>query len=745
MRNLLSKKLLVLAVGLIWPACSFGQARRPAFDPLLDPACKMLEQAGTEEWNSSYMWYPGQLSAHMQKLHKEKSAERCTYVGYPGKFNKEVYHSSFRKRVKLRQATPVRWAGPQSITCSVDGRKLDSDIREHTLEAGTHTLVFDVTSPGRLPCLMLEGVGVGDPEGWEVSLDGKDWNMPETYARYNKPSVLPDEEQEMITRILPDDYLLLRNVTNKNGQLELGKNARLIIDFRHLEVGNVKLNATGSGNLSFYVGESPEEVLNDNLKDFEQRPIPACSLTGETQEIVLPERAVRYLRVESEQPCTLSSVCFDAKVWPVEFQMQFECNDADLNDLWHAGIATLHTSMHNFYLDGVKRDYLPWSMDAIVSSLAGDYLFGDRQVSRNGLSIALMPPDPATSDLGIVDYPLHALIGFKQDYMRYGDIRTSLMFKDRIVRMLALYESIQDENGFISDQHSTSGFIPGWATKMGPAGQGIPAYGQIMLYQNYVIGSYFARLWKENALGKKYEKNAETLRQQILQHFWDDGRKAFINGYTKNGEKDTRISHHAQYWAVLAGLYPEKDYDYLFDTVLPNIPYYKEDVSYEKGYEFLAYVKAGRVKDMFAFLELVWGDWLRQGNTRFPENFSTGAPLKQQLVFYNRPFGLSLCHGGNGVPPVVAVLHGILGFSQSDRNLSEYHLKPELLDLEWAEGRIPLKEGYIHLCLSKTGTSSVEIPDNCIVSLHLKGSQKPLVFKKAGKYTFAYSSDTGRN
>ena len=35
--------------------------------------------------------------------------------------------------------------------------------------------------------------------------------------------------------------------------------------------------------------------------------------------------------------------------------------------------ATLHTSMHRFYLDGVKRDFLPWSMDALVST-GGDYL-----------------------------------------------------------------------------------------------------------------------------------------------------------------------------------------------------------------------------------------------------------------------------------------------------------------------------------------------------------------------------------
>lgn len=714
------------------PRCVQAQSR--AFDPLSDPKCEVVQPEKTTAWASSYMWYPGQLSAHMQVVQKRKSEARCVNVGYPGKFNRPASATFFRRTVKLHAQAAMEWVGPGSITCSVDGHTVDGEKRRHTLPPGKHTVLFEVSSGDRLPCLMVGGGVLSETDGWEVSLDKQDWLPVETDARYNKSAVFPDDEQEIVTLIHPDSYALLRNASAQGGQLTLGKNAGLVADFRHLEVGQVKLQAKGTGILSFYVGESPEETLNDSLKHFEQRPIPPVALTGDVQEIVLPERALRYLRITSTQACTLSALCLHAKVWPVDFQMQFACSDPHLNDLWNAGVATLHTSLHNFYLDGVKRDYLPWSMDAIVSALAGDYLFGDRQVSRNGLSIALMPPHPASSDWGIVDYPLHALIGFKHDYLRYGDLKTSLLFKDRIVQMLALYDSVQDVRGFISDRYSTSGFIPGWATKMGPEGKGIPAYAQIMLYQNYRIGAYFARLWKESALAKRYEAKAGFLRTQIKKHFWDEGRKAFINGYTADGQKDRRISHHAQYWAVLADLYPPQDYDYLFDVVIPHIPYYTEDISYEKGYEFLAYAKAGRISDMFALLDEVWGDWLRQGYTRFPENFSPKARLPEQLVFYHRPFGLSLCHGGNGAPPVVAVLHGLFGFSQSDEHPSSYSLRPELLHLDWIKGRIPLKEGYLNLELRKDGTGSIEIPDHCTVSLTLKGKSSPLVWKKGGRY-----------
>lgn len=179
--------------------------------------------------------------------------------------------------------------------------------------------------------------------------------------------------------------------------------------------------------------------------------------------------------------------------------------------------ATLHTSMHRFYLDGVKRDFLPWSMDALVSTLAGDYLFGDQQVSKNGISIALMPLDPQKSDIGILDYPLHALFGLKQNYLRFGDLTTSLQYKDRIIQLLDFYASIVDENGFVHGNYGDRqfGYTPGWSTYNGPARKGVAAYAQIMLYYNYVTGAYFADLWKESALADRYRKLARNLKRRF--------------------------------------------------------------------------------------------------------------------------------------------------------------------------------------------------------------------------------------
>ena len=659
---------------------------------------------------------------------------------YPGKFFAKNNHVWFRKEVRLKKESSLCWEGPSDIVLYINGVKQSVSGKQVILPVGRSSLLFEVTTDDSLPCIILKGAGLENPDEWQVSMDKEHWTIPESAVMYNKPGVLPDAPQDMTARIKPSQILPMRNaeMQGKDG-ISIGKNGYVLIDFFHLEIGTLTFQAKGKGTITVRVGETPEEALERDDKKLEQYPLAPITLSEEDSTITLPERALRYVSLECDKGAEITSLRFDALLWPVEHQMQFETDDDYVNNLFKMSSATLHTSMHRFYLDGVKRDFLPWSMDALVSTLAGDYLFGDQQVSKNGISIALMPLDPQKSDIGIPDYPLHALFGLKQNYLRFGDLTTSLQYKDRIIQLLDFYASIVDENGFVHGNYGDRqfGYTPGWSTYNGPARKGAAAYAQIMLYYNYVTGAYFADLWKESALADRYRKLARNLKKKIFEHFWDNDRKVFINGtMNDNVTVDKRISHHAQYWGILADIFPEEHYDNLFENVLPNLPNYYEVVSYEKGYEFLAYAKAGRIKELWDHIYGVFGDWMDQGHTRFPENFMMNASRARQLVFYNRPYGLSLCHGANGVPVVVGALNGLIGFSQSSMKTNEYTIKPELLHLKWIHSRIPVKEGYIVLKLNAEGESTIDIPAGCTVRIIKKIGKKPLVLREQGGYSF---------
>lgn len=734
----MNKRLKLLSIFITVSLCCYAQTKE--FDPSLDPNVTIMSRQPQEEWNSRYMWYPGQLAAFYQQQCARISKERCVNVGYPGKFFAKNNHAWFRKEVRLKKESSLCWEGPSDIVLYINGVKQSVSGKQAILPAGRSSLLFEVTTDDSLPCIILKGAGLENPDEWQVSMDKEHWTIPESAVMYNKPGVLPDAPQDMTARIKPLQILPMRNaeMQGKDG-VSIGKNGYVLIDFFHLEMGALTFRAKGKGTITVRVGETPEEALERDDKKLEQYPLAPITLSEEGGTITLPERALRYVSLECDKGAEITSLRFDASLWPVEHQMQFETDDDYVNNLFKMSSATLHTSMHRFYLDGVKRDFLPWSMDALVSTLAGDYLFGDQQVSKNGISIALMPLDPQKSDIGIPDYPLHALFGLKQNYLRFGDLTTSLQYKDRIIQLLDFYASIVDENGFVHGNYGDRqfGYTPGWSTYNGPARKGVAAYAQIMLYYNYVTGAYFADLWKESALADRYRKLARNLKKKIFEHFWDDDRKIFINGtMNDNVTVDKRISHHAQYWGILADIFPEEHYDNLFENVLPNLPNYYEVVSYEKGYEFLAYAKAGQIKELWDHIYGVFGDWMDQGHTRFPENFMMNASRARQLVFYNRPYGLSLCHGANGVPVVVGALNGLIGFSQSSMKTNEYTIRPELLHLKWIHSRIPVKEGYITMKLNAEGESIIDIPEGCTVSIIKKSCRKPLVLKKAGEYTF---------
>ena len=734
----MNKRLKLLGIFITASLCCYAQTKE--FDPSLDPNVTIVSRQSQEEWNSRYMWYPGQLAAFYQQQCARISKERCGNVGYPGKFFAKNNHAWFRKEVRLKKESSLCWEGPSDIILYINGVKQSVSGKQVILPVGRSSLLFEVTTDDSLPCIILKGAGLENPDEWQVSMDKEHWTIPESAVMYNKPGVLPDAPQDMTARIKPSQILPMRNaeMQGKDG-ISIGKNGYVLIDFFHLEIGTLTFQAKGKGTITVRVGETPEEALERDDKKLEQYPLAPVTLSEEGGTITLPERALRYVSLECDKGAEITSLRFDASLWPVEHQMQFETDDDYVNNLFKMSSATLHTSMHRFYLDGVKRDFLPWSMDALVSTLAGDYLFGDQQVSKNGISIALMPLDPQKSDIGIPDYPLHALFGLKQNYLRFGDLATSLQYKDRIIQLLDFYASIVDENGFVHGNYGDRqfGYTPGWSTYNGPVRKGVAAYAQIMLYYNYVTGAYFADLWKESALADRYRKLARNLKKKIFEHFWDDDRKVFINGtMNDNVTVDKRISHHAQYWGILADIFPEEHYDNLFENILPNLPNYYEVVSYEKGYEFLAYAKAGRIKELWDHIYGVFGDWMDQGHTRFPENFMMNASRARQLVFYNRPYGLSLCHGANGVPVVVGALNGLIGFSQSSMKTNEYTIKPELLHLKWIHSRIPVKEGYIVLKLNAEGESTIDIPAGCTVRIIKKIGKKPLVLREQGGYSF---------
>ena len=114
--------------------------RQKSFDPSLDPNVTIMSRQPQEEWNSRYMWYPGQLAAFYQQQCARISKERCVNVGYPGKFFAKNNHAWFRKEVRLKKESSLCWEGPSDIVLYINGVKQSVSGKQAILPAGRSSL-----------------------------------------------------------------------------------------------------------------------------------------------------------------------------------------------------------------------------------------------------------------------------------------------------------------------------------------------------------------------------------------------------------------------------------------------------------------------------------------------------------------------------------------------------------------------------------------------------------------------------
>jgi hypothetical protein len=570
-----------------------------------------------------------------------------------------------------------------------------------------------------LPCLLLEGGPLSSGPQWESSLDRDLWVPVESEPAQSDPDLLPDAGRELTVEIPPHRVVDASKVDASGSVYQFEPGGDLILDFRHDELGQLAFKIKGRGKISIVVGESLAESENLDKEYFDQYALPVIDLTPEPKSILLPERCVRFARFMSTGRCQMSEIQFRARVAAIEYQGHFDSSDAMLNDIWAAGAATLHACLHDFYLDGIRRDALSWH-DGLIAAEAGDLVFFNATAARQTILSQSLPPKPAVRDLGIADAPLYALTAFENDYLVRGDLDFSHRYRERIHDTLRLFMSMQDEKGFVSGRDAQPyGFFPDWSANAvtGPDSHGTPAYAQMLLMRAFEIGAAFARRWREADTETTYAAIAGKLRTNIRKHFWSDADAAYINGFDGDGKPDRRLTSFAQVNAILFDLASPREWGPLFDRVLDNPSQRSANWSISQPWEFLAYAKAGQIESLLKRLRWIWGGILKQGYTRFWEDIRPADNSTQQLALYGRPFANSLCHGWAGAAPILALMRGLLGIWPTQGGYAQCDIRPQLVRLERLGGMVPTPHGRISLELEHAKAGNLVLPAGITANL----------------------------
>jgi hypothetical protein len=671
-------------------------------------AAELKRAAADDDRTAQWIWYPGQLAAHRQARRVLRSMERCAKVGYPGNFRQPLPFAAFRMKRSAARDIAVRWsASPGRVRTLLGGVGADVTLRSGIFRSGHQNIEVQIDFALGLPCLWLDGEEFSTGPDWEASLDGVQWTPAETWAG-GEISRLPDAEREIVVSYPVAETVQPKGNPQQSYWLRPGEN--LLVDFRQTELGSLRFDAAGSGQLHVQVGESAAEASDPDVSDFEQAPLPVTLVTREPARIALPERALRFARFSATGAARITNIRFDAKLWPAQERGQFESSDAGLNGIWRTAVATLRSNMHDFYLDGIKRDGLVWH-DGTLTLEAFERVFFDADLSRQTLIVQTLPQNPSLHDVGILDGPLYGVLGFEREYMLRGDAGFSRMFRDRIEGILRFYQALQDRNGFVDARTvEPYGFFPDWsaAEQSGPDSHGTPAYAQMLLAEAFAAGSRLAQAWGDSDAEARYRDEAQRIQKAIRAAFWNAEAGLFVNGMDRHGDMDRRYTSFAQAFAVRFGIAQESEFDGLF-RFLNDFKRRPEHFSLSQVVELAAYAQAGRAAEAVARLKSAWLPLIQQGYHRFFEDIDQEKPASAQLGMYGRKYAASLCHAWAGAAPVLAISKGVLGIEPAAPGFRECTVRPQRCGLAWFRGAVPTPQGPIEV-EGKAGGGVLTLP-----------------------------------
>ena len=524
-------------------------------------------------------------------------------VGYPGCFHEPVATSFFRKHV---EQGAFQFDAVGTVSATLDGATVE--VNRNGLSASLTTpragiLLLEVTVPDTreaIPSIRFEPA-----DGWETSIDGSEFVTADRDEFQHEPELTVPHD---LVEFAPGRY---------DASCEV---------FAYIEIESRSAP-------TLHVGESIPEMENRNATHFEQSTALTQTEPGHWRT-PLP-LAFRYASVESDTPVvvTCQSITNGAIL-----RGMFNA-DEELDYIWKQSAYTLHLCNRKFFLDGIKRDRLPWLGDLAISLMANAYTFADPMPVRRTLAAIGRAGIKEKHLNGIIDYTLWYFICHDKYQLYFGD-RGFLVQQYPLIREI-LHDiiAIAESNGGLLPTGSGWCFIDWLKMEKDTALQ--------MLYHWALLAAAeLARRLEDVELSRLCHEKAAALKARLIDSAYDRDAGLFR---AKPGAPDSPFLRHPNFLAVLSGVASEEKSARIAKALakdeMPAV-----GTPYMASLEILALHTAGNALEAISRIRRIWGGMAKMGATTFYEAFDEKATAEESLVFYGRPYGRSLCHAWSSGP-----------------------------------------------------------------------------------------------
>ena len=435
------------------------------------------------------------------------------------------------------------------------------------------------------------------------------------------------------------------------------------------------------------------------------------------------ERGFRLLQVsirDFTSPVTILSVKGIDRRYPFVRRGAFHSSDTMLNRLWEVCSETLAVCTNDVFMDCPWRERTFWVNDLLINNMASLHCFGASEIHRRALEAALS--NVAPDGLSFATYPVAnfacgqgivfaatnlALTLMAEDYWLFsGNDDAVREMLPALKRILDTMWQCADADGILCNNGQAGGWnFFDWSFEINE----ISCSGakESMLSSLYLIaGKTLIRM----AHALRYDFPEAELQQRLdlisanfeRRFFRPETRK--LTEMLKRGNApipiSTQLSHALRILSLDENDPKRAEYaSALLDETLLSPELYLH------YYWIRAAVKAGRYQDALVRIRKLWGRMLETGT---PTLFEAGVH-----GFGAEAFGGagSCCHGFAASP--VEFLHEVvLGIKPLAAGFTRFAFHPQLLDLEFAQGRIPTPHGEIVVGVDRK-RAELTVPENC--------------------------------
>lgn len=361
---------------------------------------------------------------------------------------------------------------------------------------------------------------------------------------------------------------------------------------------------------------------------------------------------------------------------------RFACSDPRVNDVFDTSVYTAYLNMQEYLWDGIKRDRLVWCGDIYPSELTILSAYGAHGILKKSLDLHRQITPPTKWMNTMPAYSLWWLLSHERLYQAGGDLDYLKTNHDYMCALIRNVASFIQPNG----EMALPGEFLDWPNS--PNAVGVHAG----------VHALAAQAFSKTAVMMRAMGDLETAA------FCEEKHAQLVKVCPPHGGSKQA--------AALMALYGLEDAKAMNESVIE--PGGAHGYSTFLGYATLsAKAEADDMTGALRDLRDYWGGMLDLGATTFWEDFNLDWTVNAARIDEVVPEGKADIHGDFGAycyqnlrhslchawasGPAPFLMEYVLGVRVLEPGCKKIAIRPDLGELEWAEGDYPTPFGALHI------------------------------------------------